>query len=83
MRKLSLALLFSVAAVGPCLAQQQVPVAPAPAQHLPGANQQVPPTKKANGFCIPPDSPNYARIKEFIPFVTVQDCLKSGGHLAK
>lgn len=83
MRKLSLILLLSVFAVGPCLAQQQVPVAPSPAPHLPGSNQQTPPTKKVNGFCVPPNSPNYARIKDFIPFVSLQDCLKSGGKLAK
>ena len=83
MQKLSLVLFFTVVGIGPSLAQQQVPVAPGPTQHLPGSNQQTPPTKKVNGYCVPPDSPNYARIKDFIPFVSLQDCLKSGGHLAK
>ena len=83
MRKFALILFVGLAGVGPSLAQQQTPVAPSPAPHLPGSNQQTPPTKKVNGFCVPPDSPNYARIKDFIPFVSLQDCLKSGGHLAK
>ncbi len=84
MRKYFLILLLSVIDLGPCFAQQQSPVVtPRPAPSLPGSNQQVPPTKKANGVCFPPGTPNYNRLKEFIPFVTVEDCLKSGGQLPK
>ena len=83
MRTLALVLLLGTAGVGPCLAQQQSPVTPRPSQHLPGENQQVPPTKKVDGICYPPNNINYGRFKDFIPFVTVQDFLKSGGRLAK
>ena len=84
LQKSLLILLLSFAGLGPCLAQQQSPVTTQrPSPSIAGANQQVPPTKKVAGYCVPPGSPDYARIKDFVPFVTVQDCLKSGGLLPK
>jgi len=83
MKKLYFVLLLSITSTGLSFAQQQTPITPTPSQHLPGSNQQVPPTKKVDGVCYPPGHINYGRFRDFIPFVTVQDCLKLGGRLAK
>lgn len=60
------------------------------AQSLPGAGlpggvpQKAPPVKKLDGVCYPPESQLYKRItQDFIPFVGMIDCLKSGGVAAK
>ena len=61
-------------------AAAQIPGAPAP--NLP--QQKAPPVKKFEGICYPPESPFYSRIKQdFIPFVAMIDCVKSGGTPAK
>jgi hypothetical protein len=84
MRTFILIALLSVGGIAPSFAQQQAPIVPPrPSAGLPGGNQQMAPTKKAAGFCFPPGSPEYKQIKEFIPFVTLQDCLKSGGQTPK
>jgi hypothetical protein len=79
MRTLLFATLFSAA----CLttAWAQVPTPQLPPQFA-GASQQQPPTKKTkDGICYAPSTRQYARIKDFIPFVGLTDCLKSGGRL--
>ncbi len=40
---------------------------------------QNPPVRKYKGFCFPPDHGEYKKLPEFIPFRSMQDCLKSGG----
>ena len=51
-------------------------------QQLNAASQQQPPTKKtSDGVCHAPGTNAYAKIKDFIPFVALKDCLKSGGRL--
>ena len=58
----------------------QIPGAPMP--NLP--QQKAPPVKKFEGMCYPPESPFYSRIThDFIPFVAMIDCVKSGGTPAK
>jgi hypothetical protein len=58
----------------------QIPGAPSP--NMP--QQKAPPVKKFDGICYPPESPFYSRIKQdFIPFVAMIDCVKSGGTAAK
>ena len=48
-----------------------------------GARAQVaaqsPPVRKYKGFCFSSDHGEYRKLPEFIPFKTMQDCLKSGG----
>jgi len=42
------------------------------------------PVKKSNsGICHTPGSHYYNQTKHFIPFNTLDDCLKSGGRLPK
>ena len=49
-----------------------------------GVPQKAPPVKKYQGTCYPPESQLYKRITtDFIPFVAMIDCLKSGGVAAK
>ncbi len=61
-------------------ASAQIPGAPSP--NLP--QQKAPPVKKFHGICYPPESPFYSRIREdFIPFVAMIDCVKSGGKPAQ
>ena len=52
---------------------------------LPGVDKldrKGPPTKKTkDGVCYVPGTSTYARIKDFIPFVALTDCIKSGGRL--
>ena len=67
-------------------AQQGAPISKTrPSPGFGGANtQQLPPTKKSpDGLCHAPGTPNYAQIKDFFPFVTLEDCVKSGGRLPK
>ena len=40
---------------------------------------QNPPVRKYRGFCFPPDHGDYRKLPEFIPFKSMDDCLKSGG----
>ena len=59
-----------------------MPAGPSASALAGAANSQVPPTKKdPNGFCIVPGTPHYKDVREFIPFVKLEDCLKSGGRL--
>ncbi len=48
-----------------------------------GAQAQVaaqdPPVRKYKGFCFPADHGDYRKLPGFIPFRSMQDCLKSGG----
>jgi len=42
------------------------------------------PVKKSKtGICHAPGSTYYARTKNFTPFMTLDECLKSGGRLPK
>lgn len=76
-RNALLAILFVLAAGA---ASAQIPGAPSP--NLP--QQKAPPVKKFQGICYPPESPFYSRIKQdFLPFVAMIDCVKSGGTPAK
>jgi hypothetical protein len=81
MRILAFATLFSAACLA--TADAQVPAPQLPPQ-LGAATQQQPPTKKTkDGVCYAPGTRQYARIKDFIPFVGLTDCLKSGGRLPR
>jgi hypothetical protein len=49
----------------------------------PSKNAPPPPTKKLpNGECVAPGHPTYRSLRNFVPFVTLEDCLKSGGRQA-
>ena len=39
--------------------------------------------KSKSGICHAPSSPHYERTKNFTPFKTLDECLKSGGRLPK
>lgn len=50
----------------------------------PSKNAPPPPTKKLpNGECVAPGHTTYSQIRNFVPFVTLEDCLKSGGRQPK
>jgi len=65
---------------------QGVPSLPIPGTGTlnPTQGAPPPPTKKLpNGECVAPGGPNYSSIRNFVPFVSLADCLKSGGRPAK
>ena len=65
---------------------QGVPSLPIPGTGTldPGKGAPPPPTKKLpNGECVAPAHSTYAQIRNFVPFVTLEDCLKSGGRQPK
>ena len=50
----------------------------------PGQGAPPPPTKKLpNGECVAPNGNGYANIRNFVPFYSFEDCIKSGGRPAK
>jgi len=65
----------------PALAQG-VPSLPIPGTGTldPGKGAPPPPTKKLpNGECVAPGHTSYKIIRNFVPFASLEDCLKSGG----
>lgn len=75
--------LFVALGMGTALAQS-LPGLPGASGPSGGAPQKAPPVKKFQGMCYPPESQLYKRItSDFIPFVAMIDCLKSGGVAAK
>lgn len=67
-------------------AAQGVPSLPIPGAGAlnPAQGAPPPPTKKLpNGECVTPQASNYEMIRNFVPFVSLADCLKSGGRPAK
>jgi len=65
---------------------QGVPSLPIPGTGTldPGKGAPPPPTKKLpNGECVAPAHATYAQIRNFVPFVSLEDCLKSGGRQPK
>ena len=65
---------------------QGVPSLPIPGAGTlnPGQGAPPSPTKKLpNGECITPKETTYENIRNFVPFVSLEDCLKSGGRPAK
>ncbi len=82
MRRLLLPLLM-LAGMGTALAQS-LPGLPGAGGPSGGVPQKAPPVKKFQGMCYPPESQLYKRItSDFVPFVAMIDCLKSGGVAAK
>jgi hypothetical protein len=84
MRTLILAFAFMLAA-GVAHAQG-VPSLPIPGTGTldAGKNAPPPPTKKLpSGECVAPGHTTYAQIRNFVPFVSLEDCLKSGGRQPK
>ena len=66
---------------------QGMPSLPAPGMpgqfSNPAQGAPPPPTKKLpNGECVTTAARNYESIRNFIPFVSLEDCLKSGGRPA-
>ncbi|MGE3335600.1 MAG: hypothetical protein AB7I36_18305 [Rhodospirillaceae bacterium] len=66
---------------------QGMPSLPAPGMpgqfSNPAQGAPPPPTKKLpNGECVTTAARNYDSIRNFIPFVSLEDCLKSGGRPA-
>lgn len=50
----------------------------------PAQGAPPPPIKKLpNGECVTPQARNYELTRNFVPFVSLADCLKSGGRPAK
>jgi len=65
---------------------QGVPSLPIPGTGSldPSKGAPPPPTKKLpNGECITPKERIYEQTRNFVPFVSLEDCLKSGGRPAK
>ena len=78
-------LLILILAPGLAFAQG-VPSLPIPGTGTlnPGQGAPPPPTKKLpNGECVAPHDNGYAGIRNFIPFYSFEDCIKSGGRPAK
>ncbi len=66
---------------------QGMPALPAPGTpgqfSNPAQGAPPPPTKKLpNGECVTTAARNYESIRNFVPFVSLEDCLKSGGRPA-
>jgi hypothetical protein len=75
-----------VLTAGAALAQG-MPSLPAPGAagqfSNPAQGAPPPPTKKLpNGECVTTTARNYESIRNFVPFVSLEDCLKSGGRPA-
>ncbi len=82
---LTLAFTAGAVLIQPVLAQG-VPSLPIPGTGTlsPGQGAPPPPTKKLpNGECVAPNANGYASIRNFIPFYSFEDCIKSGGRPAK
>lgn len=65
---------------------QGVPSLPIPGAGTlnPAQGAPPPPTKKLpDGQCVTTAAPNYESIRNFVPFVSLEDCLKSGGRPAR
>lgn len=82
MRKALVPILFALlSAATPALAQG-MPSLPIPGTGTldPGKGAPPPPTKKLpNGECVAPGHTTYKIIRNFVPFASLEDCLKSGG----
>jgi len=79
-------LTFALALISTAAAGQAVPSLPIPGTGTmnPGQGAPPPPTKKIpNGECVAPAHPTYGQIRNFVPFVSLEDCLKSGGRPPK
>ena len=77
----ALVLLALLSAATPALAQG-MPSLPIPGTGTldPGKGAPPPPTKKLpNGECVAPGHTTYKIIRNFVPFASLEDCLKSGG----
>lgn len=76
-----IALFTLFCAATPALAQG-MPSLPIPGTGTldPGKGAPPPPTKKLpNGECVAPGHTTYKMIRNFVPFASLEDCLKSGG----
>ncbi len=73
---LALMLMFSVSGFA------QAPKASGNAAQ-PAASSEQPVKKSKSGICHAPGSTYYSRTKNFTPFKTLDECLKSGGRLPK
>ncbi len=83
--KLAIIACMLVLAVGTARAQG-VPSLPIPGTGSldPSKGAPPPPTKKLpNGECIAPGHTTYASLRNFVPFYSFEDCLKSGGRHPK
>ena len=49
----------------------------------PTTSSELPVKKSKTGICHAPGSTYYSRTKNFTPFKTLDECLKSGGRLPK
>ena len=79
-------LVFAILLASAAAQAQGVPALPIPGTGTlsPGQGAPPPPTKKLpNGECITPKETSYENIRNFVPFVSLEDCLKSGGRPAK
>lgn len=79
---------FALLAAAGTASAQGVPSLPIPGTGTGGLNAPqgapLPPTKKLpNGECVAPGTTAYGAIRNFVPFVSLEDCLKSGGRPAK
>ncbi len=81
MRALLLFCILTAAITAPALAQG-IPSLPIPGTGTldPGKGAPPPPTKKLpNGECVAPGHSTYKIIRNYVPFASLEDCLKSGG----
>lgn len=79
------ALVLAAAMLTPAALAQGVPSLPIPGTGTldPSKGAPPPPTKKLpDGQCVTTSARNYESIRNFVPFVSLEDCLKSGGRPA-
>ncbi len=60
-------------------AQAQTP----PSPNSPGEKSSEPVKKSSSGICHAPGSGYYKKTNKFTPYLTLDECLKSGGRLPK
>ncbi|MGE4064479.1 MAG: hypothetical protein AB7E79_14020 [Rhodospirillaceae bacterium] len=71
--------------VGAAASAQSVPSLPIPGTGALDPSKGAPPApikKLPDGQCITPKERTYQNIRNFVPFVSLGDCLKSGGRPA-
>jgi hypothetical protein len=74
---LTVAILATGLATFPALAADKKDAAKAPASETPAVK------KSDSGICHDKSSPSYERTKNFTPFKTMDECIKSGGTVPK
>ena len=77
MKSLVFAVLVTVIGAAPVCASEKKDAAKAPAADMPAVK------KSDSGICHDKSSPSYERTKNFTPFKTMDECIKSGGTAPK